>query len=99
MSENGLDIGYEQLRSLVIEELRQNGSDQLNSLRWSIASLAINHGLAPDPRVAEASSRALPVPGAALSSGSSGPSLKARDHARVQSIMWDLIIEGVVRPG
>jgi hypothetical protein len=83
-----LSISYEQMRSLVVEALASTQRGQFNDLRTSVARVAVAHGHAPDP---------------ITNSGSHGRYrqhfLDGSDYDRVRSIIWDLIIEGVVRPG
>jgi hypothetical protein len=80
-----LEISYEQMRSLVLETLRKGGADQFGSLRLAVAEVAKRQGLLSNDRT--------------HSMLSSNDGLSGTDFARVQSIMWDLIIEGIVRPG
>ncbi|HEY7330955.1 MAG TPA: hypothetical protein VH592_25180 [Gemmataceae bacterium] len=88
-----LALSYEQMRSLVIQYLAQPSTDprQLNDLHGGVAKLAVEqHGITPhregDTGIIE------------LMYGS-GVRLTDKDIGRVVSIIWDLIIEGVVRPG
>ena len=86
-------ISYEQLRSLVVDILRQAGEGQISTLAGAVANLARQQGLTP-------------APNANQSSGAYGPHIIARydsnarrqDQARVQSILWDLLIEGGCPP-
>lgn len=79
-----LEISYEQLRSLVLEALHKKHADQFAGLRETVAEIARKRGLMGNEQSHSIIS----------SSGLSGT-----DFARLQSIMWDLIIEGIVRPG
>lgn len=84
------------MRSLVVEVLANAPGGQFNTLRTTVARVAQERGHVP----------------ASLGPGSHGYGMHAvnlggygqtvlddRDYGRVQSIIWDLIIEGVVRPG
>ncbi len=82
-----LEISYEEMRSLVLETLRGDWGSNVESLERSIPPVALRFGLAPDlTHLPERERR-----GDAYLSG--------EDVACVQSIVWDLIIEGVLRPG
>lgn len=88
-----LDISYEQMRSLVIHVLAQPTPSplQLNDLWGSVAAAVVErHGVTPDK---EGRSGIIQL----MYGG--GVRLTEPDCARVTSIIWDLIIEGVVRPG
>lgn len=86
--EINLQISYEQLRSLVVEQLRTSSSGQVSSLHSNIARLAIQKGLTADPYVQ-----------AGVNMMNAQYSLNERYQAWVEDIVWDLIIEGVIRPG
>jgi hypothetical protein len=79
-----LNVSYEQMRSLVLETLAQKKADQFAGLRQAVFGIARTHGLIADQ------------PHGIISRGDE---LSGTDYARAQSIVWDLIIEGVVRPG
>jgi hypothetical protein len=84
-----LPISYEQMRSLVVEFLSQAGGGQMNDLRTAIPRLAEKHG-----HLSKISQQ--------LEMGYKGHDwshLSDPDYSRALDIMWDLIIEGVVRPG
>src|ERR1700687_1147355 len=82
------------MRSLVIDVLPQAGAGQFNDLRTSVAKLADERGHVPQEAKQEG------VYGTQRRySGFDQSRLTDKDYARVQSIMWDLIIEGVIRPG
>jgi hypothetical protein len=83
-----LEISYEQTRSLVVEQLRCSASGQITSLHSNIANLAVQKGIAPDP-YAQSSTRNL------------NPSyeLPQKYKTWIEDIIWDLITEGIVRPG
>jgi hypothetical protein len=88
-----LALSYEQLRSLVIQHLAQPTRDprQLNDLYGGVAKLAVDqHGIIPH-REGQT--------GIIQLMHGSGVRLTEKDCGRVASIIWDLIIEGVVRPG
>jgi hypothetical protein len=86
MSNGGnLDLTNEQMRSLVIETLRSTRIDQLNSLRTDVAATAQRLELGSVQ--------------SQLGRGRREDRLTPHDFARAQDVMWDLIIEGVVRPG
>jgi hypothetical protein len=91
-----LPIGYEQLRSLVIEYLAAAKDDptlQINNLRTGVATIAVSKGLDPDATHARSPAHGIPF-GFASEVVLSDP-----DFILVGEIIWDLIIEGVVRPG
>ena len=89
-----LSISYEQLRSLVAEQLlkvRQEGQEagrgQITDLYRAVArSAVLEKQLVPDPNGPNPSRHATYM-------------LSRKDESRVQDIFWDLLIEGVVRPG
>ena len=88
-----LELSYEQMRSLVIQFLTQPTRDplQLNDLYGGVARLAIDqHAVTPHPEGET---------GIIQLMHGSGVRLTEKDYARVVSIVWDLIIERVVRPG
>jgi hypothetical protein len=82
-----LPISYEQLRSLALRELgRMKGPTQFLPFYGDLAAAAVKEGIVPNPYAGRP--------------GSWGtPSLSPRDAARAQDVLWDLIIEGVIRPG
>ena len=86
MSEQ-MRIGYEEFRGLVVDVLRDSPprSGRKNDLRQQVYQLASQRGLiAPDYR----------------SGGSLMENyLSDKDSARFDDVIWDLFIEGVVRPG
>jgi len=83
-----LEISYEQTRALVVEQLRYSASGQITNLYSSIATLAVQKGIAP---------------GSYLQSSTryTNPSYELAQKYKtwVEDIIWDLIIEGIVRPG
>lgn len=91
-----LPLSYEPLRSLLIEWLTQVKGGQLNDLRTSISRLAIEQGHVADPTAQRHEAFGMQP----IAYGGYGSTLlSGRDYGRVQSIIWNLIIEGVVRPG
>lgn len=90
-----LPISYEQIRSLVLEALRS--ANQVTGLYGSVAGLAAKRGLTETPITPNQNSFG---PRSALTGFMDGEvNLQPKDKARVQSILWDFIIEGIVRPG
>ena len=83
-----LEISYEQTRALVVEQLRYSASGQITNLYSSIATLAVQKGIAP-------------VSYLQSSTRYSNPSYELAQKYKtwVEDIIWDLIIEGIVRPG
>ena len=85
-----LPISYEETRSLVIRAISKNPEGQLEELRYWIAEMAVETIGKPTNN-----------------SGETGLLTTAHGHVilndvslrRIESILWDLIIEGVVRPG
>src|SRR5689334_908817 len=91
-----LPVSYEELRSLLIDWLSHVSGGQLNDLRTAIANLALDRGHAGDP----AAQRQAGYGVRTVSFGGYGQVvLSDKDYGRAQSIIWDLIIEGVLRPG
>jgi hypothetical protein len=82
-----LDITYEQMRSLLMETLRGDWGNQLTALNHSIPPVALRLGLMKVPMHLPEHDRR----GEAL--------LSPADFACVQNVIWDLIIEGIIRPG
>ena len=87
-----LAITSEQMRSVVLDYLSKNEAGQLNDLRTEIAKLAVERGFHD---ALEADSIGAHYEGHAPS----GYRLSSRDFTRAHDIIWDLIIEGIVRPG
>jgi hypothetical protein len=87
-------ISYEQTRSLVVDVLSPSFEGQLANLTNAVDELARQRGLMDDPNAQQ-------------NTGGYGTHVVARydpnagreNAARVQSILWDLLIEGIVRPG
>jgi len=86
MTEVRLEISYEQTRSLMIEILRNSGKGQISSLYTNIARLAVEKEIAPNPYT---------------NSAIINPSYELPQKYRswIEDIIWDLITEGIVRPG
>ncbi len=84
-----LPISYEEMRGLVVDVLPAMGSGQLGGLYTAVATRARDRGLAANAV----------QPGALQFVSSSSGNLSRHDSARVQNILWDLLIEGIVRPG
>jgi hypothetical protein len=83
-----MDVSYEQVRSLVMEALAADQkATQFALFHEDVARIAVRHSFLKenDPRANIL--RAGPF------------TLSRHDQARVQNILWDLIIEGIVRPG
>jgi hypothetical protein len=84
-----LPITYEELRSLILEALRQldEDSNQLVGFYSKVGRLAaVARKIVADPNGPNPDRHAVYI-------------LDRHDQARVQDILWDLIIEGIVRPG
>jgi hypothetical protein len=91
-----LPIGYEQLRSIVLEFLTGAADDptlQFNSLKEGVADAAVRHGLHHQ------TGDALNVARRSTAGRTDQYVLSEKDFVRSCDIIWDLIIEGVVRPG
>jgi len=89
-----LRMSSEAMRSLVLEHLSRNidGPHQFNDLYSSIANLAVEHGFHDAPKSDPIGARY----------GGSAPDsyyLSQLDCTRAGEVIWDLIIEGVLRPG
>lgn len=82
-----LQMENEELRSFVLDTLRETKASQFVSFFNSVAYLVVQKGLISmnnsDSSFYSTSSYAL----------------DRRDCARVQNILWDLIVEGIIRPG
>ena len=90
---NQLPIAYEEMRGLVVEALASMPTGQAGGLQMAVAKLASKRGHLQ-------AAQQLPGPHYTNTHGSpSEDHLSHKDLARLQSIMWDLIIEGVIRPG
>jgi len=82
-----LPVSYEQLRSLMLEAFGKLQPDpQIGVLHGLVGQLACEKNLVPDPNGAEPDRHAMYF-------------MDNRDVARVDDIFWDLLIEGIIRPG
>lgn len=88
MSEVRFDVSYEQIRSLVIESLGSSGGGQVTSLYTNIARLVVQKGIAPNPYANSGTTYINPQ-----------YELPQKYQSWIEDIIWDLIIEGVIRPG
>ncbi|MDF5710041.1 MAG: hypothetical protein PUP90_20830 [Nostoc sp. S4] len=88
MTQVRLEISYEQTRSLMIETLGSSGKGQIASLHANIARLAVDKGIAPNPY---ANSETTYI--------NLSPELPRKYKSWIEDIIWDLITEGIVRPG
>ena len=85
---SAMDISYEQVRSLAMETLKTGEqATQFTSFYGYVAEKAVQHGFLKenDPRNSVIHTRRF--------------LLSKADQARTQNILWDLIIEGILRPG
>jgi len=88
MDEVRFDASYEQARSLVVESLGAASQGQIFSLYTHVARLAIERGIASiDPAYSTGMYRTPQY------------ELSQKYKSWIEDIIWDLIIEGVVRPG
>ncbi len=86
-----LPISYEEMRALVVEALASTPDSQSGSLEAAVAKLGSKRGHLQ-------AAQQLPGPHYTNTHGSpSEDHLSRKDLARLQSIQWDLIIEGVIR--
>jgi hypothetical protein len=92
MYEMNLELSYEELRSVLIETLKVSTSGQFANLRTAVAQTAIKMGLFKE---------ASPQPHNRMvwQGGYGQRAISDRDFNRVQTLMWDLLIEGIIRPG
>lgn len=88
MIEVRFDVSYEQLRSLVIESLGSSGGGQVTSLYTNMARLVVQRGIAPDPYANSGTTYMNPQ-----------YEIPQKYKSWIEDIIWDLIIEGIVRPG
>lgn len=84
-----LPITYEEMRSLVLESMSKIDRSQVKALCTAIAELAVSREIIKKPAGA----------GSYYIMGNAHGLFSDHDEARVWSIVWDLIIEGIVRPG
>jgi hypothetical protein len=81
-----LDTSYEQTRALVIEVLKSSSSGQIATVLYpGVAKLAVQKGIAENPAGANFSDPPYELPG--------------KYKTWIEDIIWDLIMEGLVRPG
>ena len=76
-----------------LSEAKDDPTLQINNLRTGVAAVAVRHGLDPDTDHARGHNVGVPVYFV------SDVVLSDPDFILVGEILWDLIIEGVVRPG
>lgn len=82
-----LPLSHEELRSLFIEALAVlEGPSEIVEFRHLLGKVACRKGIVPDPNGPSPNHDARYI-------------LNRNDVARIQDVLWDLIIEGVVRPG
>ena len=86
-----IEIGYEEFRTLVIEAIQTPECISLNSLRGIVPAIARKRGVLP-PEVYQPNFIAKNL-------NYSERHLNDADQSRATDIIWDLIIEGVLRPG
>lgn len=80
-----LDTSYEQTRILVIEALKSSSSGQITSLYPNVANLAVRKGIVENPAGANFLNPPYELP--------------RKYKTWIEDILWDLIMEGLVRPG
>jgi hypothetical protein len=78
-----LPISYDQMRSLVLEALPS--SNQIVDLYVEVGGVAVKHGLISSP--------------VGTGFGQGQVRLNPQDKSRIRSIVWNLIVEGIIRPG
>jgi hypothetical protein len=88
-------LSYEQIRSLVIDVLSPDFVGQINDLVRAVDQLARKRGLMDDPSAQQNTGGF----GGTRLIARYDPSAGRENVAQVQSILWDLIIEGIIRPG
>src|ERR1039458_3024960 len=93
--DGALPITYEQMRTLVLDSLI--GASQVTGLYNVVAGLAAKRGMTHKPITTN--SNAFGPRSVLTGYLDSEVRLADKDKARVQSILWDLIVEGIVRPG
>jgi hypothetical protein len=93
-SEISLELTTEQLRTVVIETLRKMPSPELSQLKSAVASTAAAMGLYSNPEESVQNNTRVVRHGF-----QSTPLLSGNDYGKVLEIIWDLIIEGIIRPG
>jgi len=90
--EQHLSANDSQMKDLVLQVVRQNPDDQLNTLRQQIFTLAAEQGLLAEEKPAQG------VIGA-VTFGFGPSSLSDQDFGRLIDVVWELIREGILRPG
>jgi hypothetical protein len=80
-----LDTSYEQTRALVIEVLKSSSSGQLTSLHSNVANFSVKKGIVENPASANFLNPTYELP--------------RKYKIWIEDILWDLITEGLVRPG
>lgn len=80
-----LDTSYEQTRSLVIEALKSSSTGQITSLYPNVALLVVQKGIVENPAGANFLNPTYELP--------------RKYKTWIEDILWDLITEGLVRPG
>lgn len=92
MHERYLSASDLQLKELVLQVVRQNPDDQLNTLQQQVFTLTAEQGLLAEGK---------PAPGVigAVIFGFGPPSLSEKDFGRLLDVIWGLIFEGILRPG
>lgn len=92
MLEQHLSANGSQFKDLVLQAVRQHPDDQLNTLRQQVFTLAAEQGLLVEEKPAHG------VIGA-FTFGFAPPSLSDKDFGRLVDVIWELIFEGILRPG
>ncbi len=82
-----LPLNYEELRSLVLESLKAKSVSDFFEFYSTVSQIAVEKGIIPNPY----GKKNITTMNSFL--------LKVNDATRVQEILWDLIIEGIIRPG
>jgi hypothetical protein len=80
-----LDTSYEQTRALVIEALKSSSTGQITSLYPDVAYLVVQKGIVENPAGANFLNPTYELP--------------RKYKTWIEDILWDLITEGLVRPG
>lgn len=95
MYEQSLNLTNEQMRSVVMEAMKGCGSTQWVNLRDHLPEVAQQMGLMPTPKADQNSG----FGGRIVYSSGGRDRISNRDYAQMQNVVWDLIIEGILRPG
>ncbi|MEE3715734.1 hypothetical protein V2H45_03120 [Tumidithrix elongata RA019] len=88
MTQVSLDISYEQTRTLILENLESSSGGQTTILYGNLAQSVVSKGIAPDPHAGDGTRHMNPQ-----------YELPQKYKAWIEDIIWDLIIEGIIRPG